>query len=119
MVGVEGWAEIRRLHFVKGLSIREVARRTGHGRNAVRRALRADQPPRYRRPPRPGKLEVELRRLERYHVLVVDEVGCAPRGAIEPGGMRGPPPAAATAGRSWGQPDLPRWGARAEAAPTT
>jgi transposase len=68
MVGVEGWAEIRRLHFVKGLSIREVARRTGHGRNAVRRALRADEPPRYRRPPRASKLEphkAEIQRLLR------------------------------------------------------
>jgi transposase len=66
MVGVEGWAEIRRLHFVKGLSIREVARRTGHGRNAVRRALRSSEPPRYRRPPRASKLEPhkhEVRRL--------------------------------------------------------
>jgi transposase len=27
----------------------------------------------------------------------------APRGANQPGGMRGPPSAAATAGRSWGQ----------------
>lgn len=45
-----------------------------------------------------NQLEQELRRLERYHLLVVDEVGCAPRGAIEPGGTRGPPPVAATAG---------------------
>jgi transposase len=57
VVGVEGWAEIRRLYFVKHLAIREIARRTGHGRNAVRRALRSPEPPRYRRPPRPSKLE--------------------------------------------------------------
>jgi DNA replication protein DnaC len=50
-----------------------------------------------------NQLEQELRRLERYHLLIVDEVGCAPRGAISPGGTRGPPPAAVTAGRSWGQ----------------
>ena len=68
---------------------------------------------------RAGRLAEEIARLGRIPLLVVDEVGCAPRGAIEPGGMRGPPPAAATAGRSWGQPDLPRWGARAGAAPTT
>jgi DNA replication protein DnaC len=43
-------------------------------------------------------LDAELRRLERYSLLVVDEIGCAPRGAMQPGGMRGPPPAAATAG---------------------
>jgi DNA replication protein DnaC len=52
---------------------------------------------------RAGRLAEELRRLERIALLVVDEVGCAPRGAISPGGQRGPPPAAATAGRSWGQ----------------
>jgi transposase ISL3 family protein/transposase IS204/IS1001/IS1096/IS1165 family protein len=34
----------------------------------------------------------------------IDEISCAPRGAITPGGMRGPPPVAATAERSWGQP---------------
>ncbi|MGH3030435.1 MAG: IS21 family transposase [Gaiellaceae bacterium] len=57
MVGVEQWAEIRRLYFVKRLSIREIVRRTGHGRNTVRRALRSGGPPRYRRPPRPSKLD--------------------------------------------------------------
>jgi transposase len=64
-VGVEGWAEIRRPHFVKGLSIREVARRTGHGRNAVRRALRSDEPPRYRRPPRGSKLGPHKQEIQR------------------------------------------------------
>ncbi len=57
MVGVEQWAEIRRLYFVKRLSIKEIVRRTGHGRNTVRRALRAGEPPAYRRPPRPSKLD--------------------------------------------------------------
>jgi DNA replication protein DnaC len=47
---------------------------------------------------RQGSLEDELRKIERVPLIVVDEVGCAPRGAIEPGGMRDPPPAAATAG---------------------
>ena len=40
MVGVEQWAEMRRMHFVGGLSIKEIARRTGRDRNTVRRALR-------------------------------------------------------------------------------
>jgi transposase len=44
---VEEWAEIRRLHFVGGLSVRELARRTGRGRNTIRRALRSDDAPRY------------------------------------------------------------------------
>jgi hypothetical protein len=43
--------------------------------------------------------------LLRAELVIVDELGCAPRGADLPGGQRGPPPAAATAGRSWGQPD--------------
>ena len=29
MVEVEEWAEIRRMHFVLGVSIKEIARRTG------------------------------------------------------------------------------------------
>lgn len=57
MVRVEQWAEIRRLYFVKRLSIKEIARRTGRDRNTVRKALRTSEPPRYRRPPRPSKLD--------------------------------------------------------------
>ena len=57
MVGVEQWAEIRRLYFVKRLSIKEIVRRTGHGRNTIRRALPSPEAPRYRRPPRPSKLD--------------------------------------------------------------
>ena len=57
MVSVEQWAEIRRLYFVKRLSIKEIGRRTGHGRNTVRRALRSGEPPKYRRPTRPSKLD--------------------------------------------------------------
>jgi hypothetical protein len=54
---VEQWAEIRRLYFVRRLSIMEIVRRTGHGRNTIRRALRSAEPPRHRRPPRPSKLD--------------------------------------------------------------
>jgi transposase len=57
VVGVEQWAEIRRLYFVKRLSVKEIVRRTGHGRNTIRRALRSAEAPRYRRPPRPSKLD--------------------------------------------------------------
>ena len=57
MVGVEQWAEIRRLYFVERLSIREIVRRSGHGRNTIRRALRSAEAPRYRRPSRPSKLD--------------------------------------------------------------
>jgi transposase len=57
MVGVEQWAEIRRMHKVEGLSIREIARRSGRDRNTVRAALRSSEPPRYRRAPRATKLD--------------------------------------------------------------
>jgi RNA-directed DNA polymerase len=39
-------------------------------------------------------------------VKLVLEPICAPRGAMSPGGLRGPPLVAATAGRSWGQSDF-------------
>ena len=54
---MEQWAEIRRMHFVEKLSIKEIARRTGRDRKTIRRAIRSDEPPRYRRPPRPSKLD--------------------------------------------------------------
>lgn len=57
MVRVEEWAEIRRLHFVKRLSIKEVARRTGRDRNTIRKALRSERPPAYSRPERRSKLD--------------------------------------------------------------
>ena len=57
MVGVEQWAELRRLHFVKGMSIRELHRRTGLDRKTIRRALRSETPPRYRRKRMPSKLD--------------------------------------------------------------
>jgi DNA replication protein DnaC len=38
-----------------------------------------------------NSLDDELRRLDRYRLLVIDEIGCAPRGANEPGWVRGPP----------------------------
>jgi transposase len=49
VITVEDWAEIRRLHRVEGLSIKEIGRRLGVARNTVRAALRADGPPRYER----------------------------------------------------------------------
>jgi transposase len=68
VVGVEQWAEIRRMYFVGRLSIKEIVRRSGHSRNTIRRALRSGEPPRYRRPPRPSKLDPfreEIQRLLR------------------------------------------------------
>jgi transposase len=57
VVGVEQWAEIRRMHRVERLSIREISRRTGLHRKTVRRALAAQQPPRYSRAPTVSKLD--------------------------------------------------------------
>ncbi len=57
MIRVEQWAELRRLYFVKGLSIKEIQRRTGFHRQTIRRALRSEQAPRYVRAPRPSKLD--------------------------------------------------------------
>ena len=58
MVGVQEWAEIRALREVRGLSIKEIARRTGRSRNMVRGALRSPEPPRYGpRARRPSKVD--------------------------------------------------------------
>jgi transposase len=57
VVGVEQWAEIRRMHRVERLSIREISRRTGLHRKTVRRALAAETPPRYSRAPAASKLD--------------------------------------------------------------
>jgi transposase len=68
VVGVEQWAEIRRLHFVRGLSIREIHRRTGLHRATIRRALASDEPPGYRRAAAGSKLDAfkdEIHRLLR------------------------------------------------------
>src|SRR5712691_8594602 len=54
---VEQWAELRRLHFVQGVSIKELARRFAVDRNTVRRALRSSEPPRYERAPAASKLD--------------------------------------------------------------
>ena len=70
MVSVERWAEIRRMHRVERLSIREIARRTGLHRKTIRRALASPEPPRYRRAPKPSKLDPyrgEIARLLNAH----------------------------------------------------
>ena len=48
---VENWAEIRRLHRAEEMPIKAIVRKLGVSRNAVRRALAAEGPPRYVRPP--------------------------------------------------------------------
>jgi transposase len=49
---VEDWAEIRRLHRSEGMPIKAIVRKLGVSRNAVRRALAAESPPKYSRPVR-------------------------------------------------------------------
>jgi transposase len=58
VVGVEQWAELRREHFVRGVSIKELVRRTGLSRNTIRVALRAPAAPKYERVPAGSKLDV-------------------------------------------------------------
>jgi transposase len=89
VVDVEQWAEIRRMHFVGGVSIKEIARRTGRDRNTIRRALRADSPPGYRRAPAESKLEPFR---EEIHRLLRDDPklpGVRLRELIEPLGYAG------------------------------
>ena len=44
MLGVEDWAEIRRLYLAEGWSIKRITRERGFARNTVRAALRAERP---------------------------------------------------------------------------
>jgi transcriptional regulator with XRE-family HTH domain len=57
VVGVAQWAEVRRLRFVKGLSQREIRRRTGLHRDTIRKALKSKKPPVYRRALAGSKLD--------------------------------------------------------------
>jgi hypothetical protein len=89
VVGVEEWAEVRRLHFVRGLSIREIHRRTGLHRDTIRRALGGDEPPVYRRAPMGSTLDSfkdEIHRLLRADPKLP---GQRVRELIEPLGFRG------------------------------
>jgi len=52
VITLDEWAEIRRLHRSEGLGIKAIARKLGVSKNTVRRALRAEEVPRYRRAPR-------------------------------------------------------------------
>jgi transposase len=57
LVGVEQWAEVRRMYRVDGLSAREISRRTGLARDTVARLLVAPAPPRYSRRRAGSKLD--------------------------------------------------------------
>jgi transposase len=56
-MGVEDWAEIRRLHRSQGMPIKVIARRMRCSKNTVRAALRRDAPPKYERVPRGSRVD--------------------------------------------------------------
>jgi transposase len=57
VIGVEQWAEIRRLYFVEKRSKRAIHRLTGVHRDTITRALLSDEPPRYQRAAVGSKLD--------------------------------------------------------------
>lgn len=89
MLDVERWAELRREHFVRGVSIKELQRRTGLARNTIRAALRSDLPPAFRLPERASKLDPFK---EEIHALLRRDPklpGVRVRELIEPLGFEG------------------------------
>jgi transposase len=62
---MEQWAQVRRMHFVDRISIKEIARRTGLARNTIRAAVRDHDPPHYERSGRPSKLDPFKDEIER------------------------------------------------------
>jgi transposase len=89
VLDVERWAELRREHFVRGVGIKELARRYGVDRNTVRRAVRSSEPPRYQRPAVASKLEPFK---DEVHRLLKDDPklsGVRVRELIEPLGFDG------------------------------
>ncbi len=89
MLDVERWAELRREHFVRGVAINELVRRTGLARNTIRAALRSDMPPAFRCPARPSKLDSFK---DEIHRLLKDDPklsGVRVRELLEPLGFDG------------------------------
>ena len=89
MLDVERWAELRREHFVRGVGVKELARRYGVDRNTVRRAVRSEEAPRYQRPAVASKLEPFK---DEIHRMLSDDPklpGVRVRELIEPLGFDG------------------------------
>ena len=84
---MERWAELRREHFVRGVGIKELARRYGIDRNTVRRAIRSQEPPRYQRRGAASKLD----RFKDERAPAVTVVIADPRAAQSGSGDAGGP----------------------------
>jgi transposase len=89
VVDVERWAELRREHFVRGVGIKELARRYGIDRNTVRRAVRSPEPPRYQRPAVASKLDPFKGEIHRLLRDAPKLSGVRVRELIEPLGFDG------------------------------
>jgi transposase len=89
LLGVEGWAELRREHFVRGVSIKELARRSGLSRNTIRAGLRAAEPPKYERAPAGSKLDPFKDEIHRLLGQDASTPGQRIRELIEPLGFDG------------------------------
>jgi len=62
VLGVEDWAEIRRLRRAEGMPIKVIARVMGCSKNTVKKALASQGPPEYSRAPKGSVVdEVEPR----------------------------------------------------------
>lgn len=57
MLGVEEWAEIRRLHFAERMGIKTIARCLGVSKNTVRRVVRSQEAPSYERTRKPSAVD--------------------------------------------------------------
>jgi transposase len=89
LLDVEGWAELRREHFVRGVSIKELARRTGMSRNTIRAALRSATAPRYDRALAGSKLDPFKDEIHRLLKADAKLTGQRIRELIEPLGFDG------------------------------
>ena len=74
VLGVEGWAEIRRLRRCEGLPIAEIGRLLGISRNTVKAALVSDGPPQYRRAPAGSVVDVAAAGVSAAGSGVADDV---------------------------------------------
>ncbi len=87
VLGVEDWAEIRRLRRSEGLPIAEIGRLLGISRNTVKAALASDGPPQYRRAPAGSGVDVAEPRIRELLTAVSADAGDGDRGADRLGAL--------------------------------